>query len=149
MPWYRKLHWQIIIGLVAGTIYGIVAAASGWAQFTADWIAPFGTIFMNLLKLIAVPLVLGSLVSRVLFPTAAVGFALVAETEGWGLLNHLELPFALAVVLSVILLDLAIYLQHLVFHSDEIVVQVFGVVSSSYYPLLCSRSIFVCTCTFD
>ncbi len=65
MPWYRKLHWQIIIGLVAGTIYGIVAAANGWAQFTSDWIAPFGTIFMNLLKLIAVPLVIGSLVTGV------------------------------------------------------------------------------------
>jgi len=65
MPWYRKLHWQIIIGLIAGTIYGIIAAANGWVQFTSDWIAPWGTIFMNLLKLIAVPLVLGSLVTGV------------------------------------------------------------------------------------
>jgi Na+/H+-dicarboxylate symporter len=65
MPWYKKLHWQIIIGLVAGTIYGVVAAANGWARFTADWIAPWGTIFMNLLKLIAVPLVVGSLVTGV------------------------------------------------------------------------------------
>lgn len=65
MPWYRKLHWQIIIGLVAGTVYGIVAAANGWARFTADWIAPWGVIFMNLLKLIAVPLVIGSLVTGV------------------------------------------------------------------------------------
>ena len=65
MPWYRKLHWQIIIGLITGTIYGIVAAAYGWTQFTTDWIAPWGTIFMNLLKLIAVPLVLGSLVTGV------------------------------------------------------------------------------------
>jgi Na+/H+-dicarboxylate symporter len=65
MPWYKKLHWQIIIGLIAGTIYGIIAAASGWVQFTADWISPWGRIFMNLLKLIAVPLVLGSLVTGV------------------------------------------------------------------------------------
>ncbi|MBT8061243.1 MAG: dicarboxylate/amino acid:cation symporter [Xanthomonadales bacterium] len=65
MPWYRKLHWQIIIGLVLGTIYGIFAAANGWSKFTSDWIAPWGTIFMNLLKLIAVPLVIGSLVSGV------------------------------------------------------------------------------------
>jgi Na+/H+-dicarboxylate symporter len=65
MAWYKKLHWQIIIGLIAGTIYGVVAAASGWVQFTSDWIAPWGTIFMNLLKLIAVPLVLGSLVTGV------------------------------------------------------------------------------------
>ena len=65
MPWYKKLHWQIIIGLVAGTIYGIIAAANGWVKFTSDWIAPWGTIFMNLLKLIAVPLVVGSLVTGV------------------------------------------------------------------------------------
>ena len=65
MPWYRKLHWQIIIGLVAGTIYGIIAAANGWTRFTSDWIAPWGTIFMNLLKLIAVPLVIGSLITGV------------------------------------------------------------------------------------
>jgi Na+/H+-dicarboxylate symporter len=65
MPWYRKLHWQIIIGLVLGLIYGVIAAANGWGQFTSDWIAPFGTIFLNLLKLIAVPLVLSSLITGV------------------------------------------------------------------------------------
>ncbi len=65
MPWYRQLHWQIIIGLVLGLVYGIVAAGSGWGRFTADWIAPFGIIFLNALKLIAIPLVLGSLVTGV------------------------------------------------------------------------------------
>jgi len=62
MVWYKKLHWQIIIGLVVGLIYGVFAAAAGWGDFTSDWIAPFGTIFLNLLKLIAVPLILASLV---------------------------------------------------------------------------------------
>src|SRR5690606_27105809 len=65
MTWYRKLHWQIILGLVLGLIYGVVAAASQWGEFTADWIAPFGTVFLNALKLIAVPLVLASLVTGV------------------------------------------------------------------------------------
>lgn len=59
MPWYKKLHWKIIIGLIAGLIYGVIAATAGWGKFTADWIAPWGTIFLNLLKLIAIPLVLG------------------------------------------------------------------------------------------
>ena len=59
------LHWQIIIGLALGLIYGIVAASNGWGTFTTNWIAPFGTIFMNLLKLIAVPLVLASLITGV------------------------------------------------------------------------------------
>jgi Na+/H+-dicarboxylate symporter len=59
------LHWQIIIGLALGLIYGIVAASNGWEVFTTNWVAPFGTIFMNLLKLIAVPLVLSSLITGV------------------------------------------------------------------------------------
>jgi len=62
MAWYRKLHWQIIIGLVLGLVYGVWAAAAGWGTFTSNWVAPFGTIFLNLLKLIAVPLILASLV---------------------------------------------------------------------------------------
>lgn len=65
MAWYNRLHWQIIIGLVLGIIYGVIAAASGWGYFTADWITPFGTIFINALKLIGVPLILGSLVTGV------------------------------------------------------------------------------------
>ena len=60
-----KLHWKIIIGLILGLIYGIIASTSGWGSFTHNWIAPFGTIFINLLKLIAVPLVLSSLVTGV------------------------------------------------------------------------------------
>jgi len=59
------LHWQIIIGLILGLVYGMVAAQSGWGSFTTDWIAPFGTIFINLLKLIAMPLVLASLITGV------------------------------------------------------------------------------------
>jgi len=65
MPWYKKLHWQIIIGLVLGLIYGVIAAAQGWSGFTSDWIAPWGEIFLRLLLLIAVPLVLASLVTGV------------------------------------------------------------------------------------
>ena len=59
------LHWKIIIGLVLGLIYGIFSASYGWGTFTTNWIAPFGTIFINLLKLIAVPLVFASLVNGV------------------------------------------------------------------------------------
>jgi proton glutamate symport protein len=65
MRWYRKLHWQIIAGLLLGLAYGVFAAANGWGTFTARWITPFGTIFINLLKLIAVPLVLASLITGV------------------------------------------------------------------------------------
>ena len=60
-----QLHWKIIIGLILGTIYGIASAINGWSNFTQDYIAPFGTIFLNLLKLIAVPLVVSSLITGV------------------------------------------------------------------------------------
>lgn len=59
------LHWQIIIGLILGLLYGLLAAGAGWQEFTADWIAPWGTIFINMLKMIAVPLVLISLINGI------------------------------------------------------------------------------------
>ena len=65
MNWHRQTHWRILIALGLGIVYGVVAALAGWGGFTADWIAPFGTIFMRLLLLIAVPLVLASLVTGV------------------------------------------------------------------------------------
>lgn len=61
-PWYRKMWAQIVLGLVLGILYGVVSAFSGWNDFTNDWIAPFGTVFVNGLQLIAVPLVLASLI---------------------------------------------------------------------------------------
>lgn len=59
------LHWKIIIGMVLGVAFGLLAITMGWDQFTSHWIKPFGTIFINLLKLIAVPLVLASLIKGV------------------------------------------------------------------------------------
>ena len=60
-----ELHWKIIIGLVLGLLLGMIAATQGWGVFVSNWISPFGKIFINLLKLIAVPLVLSSLITGV------------------------------------------------------------------------------------
>ena len=107
MKWYRKLHWQIILGMILGLLFAIavvmldddgsVAGPDGklytaitnsnseaiayraldnwelierdarfsWVKLSNNWVVPFGDIFMNLLKLIAVPLVLTSLVAGV------------------------------------------------------------------------------------
>jgi len=65
MKWYKKLHWQIIIGLVLGLIWGLVANLVGLNEFTQEFIKPIGTIFIKLLVLIAVPLVLVSLVTGI------------------------------------------------------------------------------------
>jgi Na+/H+-dicarboxylate symporter len=60
------LHWKIIIGMILGIIFGfIMNSVDGGKGFVSDWIAPFGTIFINLLKLIAVPLILASLIKGI------------------------------------------------------------------------------------
>ena len=59
------LHWKIIIGMVLGTIFGITASNFGLIEFTNYWIKPWGIIFVNLLKLIAIPLVFVSIVKGV------------------------------------------------------------------------------------
>jgi|TARA_B110000914_G_scaffold172308_1_gene153110 Na+/H+-dicarboxylate symporter len=59
------LHWKILIGLLLGIIWAILSSVFGWSEFTLNWIDPFGTIFLNLLKLVAVPLVLFSIIKGV------------------------------------------------------------------------------------
>lgn len=61
--------------------------------------------------------VLNTLVIRILFPSAAVGFALLGEARGWGLLNTFAVPEWIAIPTAVVVLDLAIYLQHVLFHA--------------------------------
>jgi sterol desaturase/sphingolipid hydroxylase (fatty acid hydroxylase superfamily) len=61
--------------------------------------------------------VLDTLLVRLIFPTAAIGVALLAETYGWGLFHAVRAPVWLALIASVFLLDLAIYLQHVLFHA--------------------------------
>ena len=60
------LHWKILIGMVLGIVFGfIMNTVDGGKGFVTDWIKPFGTIFINLLKLIAVPLILASLIKGI------------------------------------------------------------------------------------
>jgi len=60
--------------------------------------------------------VLDTALGRIAAPTGAVGFALFAEERGWGLFNMVALPVWLELLLALFLLDLAIYLQHRLFH---------------------------------
>ncbi|MDB4323938.1 dicarboxylate/amino acid:cation symporter [Crocinitomicaceae bacterium] len=59
------LHWKILIAMIFGIIWSIISGAMGWNEFTGNWIDPFGVIFINILKFIAVPLVLFSIVTGV------------------------------------------------------------------------------------
>ncbi len=59
------LHWQILIGMVLGLVFGFIMLQVGGKDFTTDWIKPIGTIFVKLLKLIAIPLILASLIKGI------------------------------------------------------------------------------------
>ena len=60
------LHWRILLGMLLGVSFGLLFSQYSWGKvFVIDWIKPFGTIFINALKLIAVPLILASLIKGV------------------------------------------------------------------------------------
>lgn len=59
------LHWKIIIGLFLGVLWAVLSGFFGWSEFTMNWLAPWGRIFINLLKLIAIPLVLFSIIGGI------------------------------------------------------------------------------------
>ena len=61
------LHWKIIIGMILGVFFGFIMSNFNEVgkQFISDWIKPFGTIFINALKLIAIPLILASLIKGI------------------------------------------------------------------------------------
>ena len=69
------------------------------------WTNNLGLVFFN------------SFILRLIFPAAAVGVAAFAAENGWGLLNHFEVTFPMAVVISVVAMDFVIYLQHVLVHA--------------------------------
>jgi sterol desaturase/sphingolipid hydroxylase (fatty acid hydroxylase superfamily) len=101
---------------IRGTIFlGILFAIALWEAVTPcrprsfsrwlRWSNNLGIVFIN------------TLLARGLFPIAAVGVAILAEEKDWGLLNVIDLPQPLAILIAVIALDFAIYLQHVMFHA--------------------------------
>ncbi len=95
--------------------FGIFAVMAFWEEATPRrarlhtrmrrWTANLGLVVLNTVLL------------RLLFPLAAVGFAAYAAERGWGLLNNLTLPEPLALLLAVVAMDFAIWLQHVMFHA--------------------------------
>jgi sterol desaturase/sphingolipid hydroxylase (fatty acid hydroxylase superfamily) len=72
------------------------------------WITNLGITFMN------------PVLVRLLFPVLGVNMALIAQERGWGLLNNFDLPYWLDIVVGIVVLDLVIYLQHVMFHAIPI-----------------------------
>ncbi len=94
---------------------GIFAAMALWEVFAPRRTREFTRLqrWPNNIGIVVV----NTVVLRFAFPVAAVGMATVAEAGGWGLLNSHAPPAWLAVVIAVVLLDLAIYLQHVMVHA--------------------------------
>ncbi|NIR60261.1 MAG: sterol desaturase family protein [Gammaproteobacteria bacterium] len=102
---------QLRLGFFAGVLVAFAlgeAVAPRRRRSQPRWLR-----WLNNLGLVA----LNTVVLRLLFPAAAVGMALYAETYDWGLLNQWSVPYALAVIASVVALDLIVYLQHVMFHA--------------------------------
>jgi len=103
------------IGIRLGAFIGVFAIVAAW-----EVLAPRRALtvskalrWINNIGLV----VLDSLVLRLLFPAAAVGMAVFVRDQGWGLFNYFELPWAVVVPGSVVLLDFIIYLQHVLVHA--------------------------------
>lgn len=111
MNWVMTHEPAVRLGFFAGVfvvmaIWELVVPRRGLrAAKGARWFANLGIM------------VFGTLVVRVIFPTAAVGMALVASERGWGVLNNFDVIPAVSIVVSVVILDLVIYLQHVMFHA--------------------------------
>ncbi|MFC1639203.1 sterol desaturase family protein [Gemmatimonadota bacterium] len=98
-----------------GFFLGVFAVLALW-----EWLSPRRVLTVSKVQRWANNLgivFVYTLLLRFLFPAAAVGMAVFAHSRDWGLLNYLELPFALAVFFAVVAMDLAIYLQHVMFHA--------------------------------
>jgi sterol desaturase/sphingolipid hydroxylase (fatty acid hydroxylase superfamily) len=101
--------------LRTGFFVGIFALMAGWEALAPlrQRVASRSQRWGNNLALVA----LDSVIVRLIFPVTAVGFAALAAERGWGLTNLLGLPYWPALIVSLLLLDLIIYLQHRLFHA--------------------------------
>jgi sterol desaturase/sphingolipid hydroxylase (fatty acid hydroxylase superfamily) len=98
-----------------GFFLGVFAVMALW-----EWLVPRRVLTVSKVLRWANNLgivLLNTLLLRVLFPAAAVGTAVFAHSQGWGLFNHFETPYSIVVLTSVVAMDLAIYMQHVMFHA--------------------------------
>lgn len=113
MTWESITHFEPFIRLSA--FLGVFAAVALW-----EALAPRRRLALS--RVTRWPhnvglLVVDIITVRLLAPGAAIAVAVVGETREWGLLNALPLPFWAAALIAVILLDLVVYFQHVMFHA--------------------------------
>lgn len=110
--------WQFLAsepGIRLSFFCGVLVAMAVWETLAPrrPWTVGRMTRSMSNLGLV----LLNSVLLRLLAPLGVVGVAVLAETHGWGLFQNLAVPSWLSVVAGVVLLDLAVYLQHVMLHA--------------------------------
>lgn len=103
--WMIRLAFFGGIFLIVGVVELIVPRRTLTTSKKRRWFANIGIVFIN------------TVVLRVLFPAGAVGISIWTGRHGWGIFNLIEWPFWMETVLTVILLDFVIYIQHVMFHA--------------------------------
>jgi len=98
-----------------GILFGVLGIMSIWEMLaprralslskTYRWVNNWGIVMLN------------TAIARVLFPAGLIGLAFLVESEGWGLLQLLDLPFWVGVVIALVILDFTIWAQHVFFHA--------------------------------
>jgi sterol desaturase/sphingolipid hydroxylase (fatty acid hydroxylase superfamily) len=98
-----------------GFFFGMLAIIAIWeilapkraltVSKTVRWVNNLGLVFFN------------SFIIRLVFPIAAIGVAATAQENGWGLLNNIEIPVWLAAIVAIVIMDLVIYIQHVMVHA--------------------------------
>ncbi len=96
------LHWKIMIGMILGVVVGILLTYTSWGKdFTYNWIKPWGDIFIRMLKMIAIPLILASLVKGISDMKDILKFKTIGlRTLGWYILTTVT-----AIIIGLVLVN--------------------------------------------
>lgn len=102
-PLVRVTAFSAVFGAMA--LWELAAPRRRYVIGRRRWVANLGVVVLN------------TVLVRLIFPTAAIGVAAFAATQGWGFFNYYAAPAGVAVIVSFLVLDLAIYLQHVLVHA--------------------------------